>query len=78
MNLFKLAFFIFIFYLGYKLVFEFIIPVYKATKQMKNKMADMHQRMQQEQQAQQVRQDQPQPRPKKDFSKDYIEYEDIK
>ncbi len=45
MSIFKLLFELFLLYLAYKLIFEFIIPVYKTTKQMKQKMADLNQKM---------------------------------
>lgn len=37
----------FVFYFIYKLIFEFIIPVYKATKQMKRKMNEFQDQMNQ-------------------------------
>ncbi len=75
MNIIRLAFELFLLYLLYKLVFEFIIPVYKTTKRIKKQMGDMQQKMHE----QQSRQDAPTPQPhKRDFSKDYIEYEEVK
>lgn len=50
MNIFKLLFELFLLYLAYKLIFEFIIPVYKTTKRMKHKMSEMQQKMEQHQQ----------------------------
>ena len=55
MNIFKLAFELFIIYLVYKLIFEFIIPVYNTTRQMKQKMTEMHQKMQEQQQTEHIR-----------------------
>jgi hypothetical protein len=76
MNIFKLLFELFVIYLLYKVVFDFIIPIYHASKQMKGKVNEMHQRMQQ--QGPPPKHDGPKPTPNKDFSKDYIEYEEVK
>ena len=37
----------------YKLVFDFIIPVYRASKRMKDQVGQMQQKMQEQQQRQQ-------------------------
>ena len=82
MNILKLAFELFVIYILYKFIFEFIMPVYKATKQVKQKMNDMHQRMQETQA--QPEHDQYNTRnqttaaPKRPASDDYIEYEEVK
>ena len=71
-------------YILYKLIFSFIIPLYKAGKQMKGKMSEMQERMQQQQQAQaeqQKQQNQTSPIEKtsvKITKEDYIDYEEIK
>ena len=81
MNILKLAFELFVIYMVYKLVFEFIIPVYNTTRQMKQKMTEMHQKMQEQQEVnnQQYSNTSAQKEPsKKSFSDDYIEYEEIK
>lgn len=39
--------YIFLTYLLYRLVFNFIIPIYKTTRQVKKGFRDMHERMQQ-------------------------------
>ena len=79
MNIFKLLFELFLLYLAYKLVFEFIIPVYRTTKQMRQKMTEMQEKMQRHQQSTAG----PQPaEPVKtspgQVSGDYIDYEEIK
>lgn len=38
-------FFTFVAYLIFKLVFDFVIPIYKTTKQVKRKFRDMHEQM---------------------------------
>ncbi len=80
MNILKLAFELFVIYMLYKLIFEFIIPVYNTTRQMKSKVNEMHKKMQEQQQAQNKNFSAPQqPAPsKKSTSEDYIEYEEVK
>ncbi len=77
MNIFKLLFELFVIYLVYKFIFEFIIPVYRASKHVKQKMNDMHQN-----QANPVNNQynnvQSTPPPEKASHKDYIDYEEIK
>jgi hypothetical protein len=84
MNIFKLLFQLFLLYMLYKLVFEFIIPVYRASKRMKQEVNQMQQKMQehQRQQQQTTRQEtfvnshskSPQP----GNNRDYIEFEELK
>ena len=84
MNIFKLIGELVVIYILYKLIFDFIIPLYNASKQMKGKMSEMQQRMQGQQraQAEQQRQhNQPTQSPKttERISKDdYIDYEEVK
>ncbi len=81
MNIFKLAFELFIIYMVYKLVFDFIIPVYRTTRQMKQKMSDMHQKMKEQERNQQQFNA---PTDKKTtvsspkYADDYIDYEEVK
>jgi Sec-independent protein translocase protein TatA len=84
MNLFRIVFELFALYLLYKLIFDFIIPVARTTKQVKKQFNDMNNRMQETMQKQQTQQ------PKQSFSKtpptpvnngksdDYIEFEEVK
>ncbi len=75
----KLIFELFIIYLLYKLVFEFIIPVYRTTKQMSQKMSEMQQKMQQEQhQYQPTEKSKTVEKPISTNKDDYIDYEEIK
>ncbi len=81
MNIFKLAFELFIIYMAYKLIFDFIIPLYRTTKQMKQKMSDMHQKMQEQERNQgqfnsTVDKKTTVSPPK--YSDDYIDYEEVK
>jgi len=84
MNIFKLLFELFIFYLLYKLVFSFIIPLYRASKRMKEQVGQMQQKMQ-EQQQRQANQEQAAANQKtakatqqKSPGQDYIEFEELK
>jgi hypothetical protein len=81
MSIFKVVFELFLLYLLYKLVFDFIIPVYNTTKQVKKQFGDMQQNVQEQMKQQQQNQyttkgtATPPPRSKSD---DYIDYEEIK
>ncbi|MEO6491154.1 MAG: hypothetical protein ABIO04_14525 [Ferruginibacter sp.] len=80
MNILRLLFELFVIYLVYKLIFEFIIPVYKTTKQVKQKMQDMHARMQENQSdpIQNNRTNASVAEPHKSAKEDYIDYEELK
>jgi sortase (surface protein transpeptidase) len=68
-------------YLLYKLIFDFIIPVYNTTKQVKKQFGDMQSKMQEHMQA-----NQPQnntynsntQEPPKAKNGDYIDFEEVK
>jgi predicted Holliday junction resolvase-like endonuclease len=72
---------LFVLYLLYKVIFDFIIPIYKTTKQVKHKVNEMQHTM--NEQAKRQRQqsqytaaaNQPSPKPKSD---DYIDFEEVK
>jgi len=78
--IFRILFYAFLVYLLYKLVFDFIIPVYKTTRQVKKGFREMHDRMQEHMQQQQ--QPQQSARSKSETSNtksgDYIEFEELK
>jgi len=64
----------------YNLVFRFVIPVYRTTRQIKKKFSEMHDRVQEEQQRQQGF-NQPsaaQGSSAAPGSEDYIDFEEIK
>jgi len=42
----RYLFFAFLIYLAYRLVFNFIVPIYKTTRQVKKQFREMHSRMQ--------------------------------
>jgi hypothetical protein len=64
-------------YLLYKLIFDFILPVSRATSQIKNKMNEMNQ--QQQNQYNSPKPNPPsQPNAKSHHADEYIDYEEIK
>ena len=72
MSILRLLFQLFLIYMLYKLIFEFIIPVYKTSIRMKQKMNEMNDKMKQP-----PAKEDPAPA-KKPISADYIDYEEIK
>lgn len=46
----EILFYGFLFYLLYRLVFNFILPIYRTTKQVKRSFREMHEQMNQQQQ----------------------------
>ncbi len=77
----KYLFYAFLFYSLYRLVFHFIIPVYQASRKVKNQFGEMQNRMQdfmnQQQKAQQTKQPTPQEK-KNNNPDDYIDFEEVK
>jgi DNA gyrase/topoisomerase IV subunit B len=70
----------FFFYVLYKFVFGFILPVYKTTKKVRNQFSDMQKKMQEQfgqynntQQESTVEKEMPKKKP----SKEYIDFEDV-
>ncbi len=84
MNIFRLAAELFLIYILYKLIFEFIIPVYQSTKKIRKQFSDMQNKMQgdmnayqaQQKSSQTVRPQTKAPQQKKEG--DYIEFEEVK
>ena len=72
MSILKLLFQLFVIYMLYKLVVDFIIPVYRTSVRMKKKMNEMNERAKQAQEKEEVR---PTHKP---INADYIDYEEIK
>ncbi len=62
-------------YFLYKLIFDFIIPVSKASAQVRSKVNQMNQQQQQQQYTRQQSTDKTHTRPPSD---DYIDFEEIK
>ena len=67
---------IFLFYLLYKIIFDFIIPVYQTTKQVKKKVSQMQKDMNDHIQQSHNAPQKSQPSPSK--TDDYIDFEEVK
>ena len=79
MNIFRLAAELFLVYILYKLIFEFIIPVYQSTQKIRKQFGEMHTKMQQDINAANSRNTTAQQEaPKVKREGDYIEFEEIK
>jgi hypothetical protein len=68
------------FYILYKLVFDFIVPVYKTTSHVKNQFRNMHDHMQQQANNFQQQQKAEQEKEKKNTASigEYIDFEEVK
>lgn len=78
MNIFRLIAEFFLFYVLYKLIFDFIIPVYQSTKKIRKQFGDMQEKMQNQNQSFQGNQNPAQPASTPKKEEDYIEFEEIK
>ncbi len=77
--MFKVIVELFVLYLLYKLIFDFIIPVYNTTKQVKEKVGEMHNRMNEQMKQQQEPPKTTQAKASaKPAREDYIEFEEVK
>ena len=77
----KIIFELFVFYLLYKLIFDFIVPVYETTKQVKKQVREMNGRMDEmnRQQQQQTNNNQSNKSTTSKAPKDdYIDFEEVK
>ena len=79
MNIFRLAAELFLIYILYKLIFEFIVPVYQSTKKIRKQFGDMHVKMQEDMNAYENRKTAAAAEPKPTVKKegDYIEFEEV-
>ena len=81
MNIIRLAGEIFLVYILYKLIFEFIIPIYQSAKKVKKQFGEMHNKMQdQMNRANNQYQNNTAPKtpPPAAKNEEYIDYEEIK
>jgi hypothetical protein len=77
--IFKILFYGFLLYLAYRLIFNFIIPIYKTTKQVKRSFRDMQEQMHQHADPYHQRQnDTPTPKTASGKTGDYIDFEEVK
>ena len=79
MNIFRLAAELFLIYLLYKFIFDFIIPVYESSKKIKKQFGEMQEKMQTNTNQYQSQQ-KPAESPPKPVQKegDYIDFEEVK
>jgi hypothetical protein len=80
MNILRLIGEILLIYILYKLIFDFIIPIYKTTKRVKKQVHEMNAKMQEQMNTYNKQQNSP---PKTNTAEtvkkeDYIDYEEIK
>ena len=78
MNIFRTAAELFLIYILYKFIFEFIIPVYNSTQKIRKQFGEMQNKMQQDMNATNTRNTTPQQEKKVKREGDYIEFEEIK
>ena len=79
--MFRFLLYFFLIYLGYQFIFNFLIPIFKTTQQVKKDVRAMHDRMNEFSKTQQ-KSSSPQRKSPDKFSKetigDYIDFEEIK
>ena len=77
MHLLRLIAELFVLYLSYKLVFDFILPIYRASKQMNRKMNDFQEKANANRSNEPGNDFQVKQKPPTD-PKEYIDFEEIK
>ena len=77
MGIIRVIFELLVLYLVYKLIFDFIIPVYKTTKQVSQKMGEMQSKMNEHINKQQQTTTEAE-KPARPAKEDYIEFEEVK
>ncbi len=80
MNIFRIAAELFLIYLLYKFIFDFIIPVYESSKKIKKQFGEMQEKMQNNMNQYQNQQKPAPSQPSKPVQKegDYIDFEEVK
>ena len=79
MSFLGFLFLVFIGYLAFRLVFDFILPIYRTTKRVRKGFREMHQRMNQHEQPFQQQEAQRQNQSNnKGGAGEYIDFEEIK
>ena len=79
MNFFRIGIELFALYLLYKLIFDFIIPVFKTTLEVKKQFGYMNSQMQEKMNQFNNQQTQPgNTKPTSPKNDDYIEFEEVK
>ena len=78
MNIFRTAAELFLIYLLYKLIFDFIIPVYESSKKIKKQFGEMQDKMQNDINKYQSHPNRAEPEPAPQQESDNIDFEEIK
>ena len=78
MNIFRTAAELFLIYVLYKFIFDFVIPIYESTKKIKKQFGDMQNKMQQDINAANTKQATARHEPKVKREDDYIDFEEVK
>lgn len=78
MGIIRVIFELLILYLVYKLIFDFIIPVYKTTRQVNKKMGEMQRKMNDHFNEDQAAAQNPAKKPGGPPKEDYIEFEEVR
>ena len=81
MNILRLAGELFLIYVLYQFIFEFVIPIYNTTKKVKKQFGEMHEKMQDQMNTfnkQQSSTTTPPPVQKPSTKEDYLDYEEVK
>ena len=81
MNILRLAGELFLLYILYKLIFDFIIPIYQTTRKVKKQFGEMHNKMQEQMNTfnqQQNTSSRTTPAGEQAKKEDYIDFEEIK
>lgn len=80
MNILRLAGELFLIYILYQFIFEFVIPIYNTTKKVKKQFGDMHDKMQEQMNSfnKQQTSSTPPPVQKPTSKEDYLDYEEVK
>jgi hypothetical protein len=78
MNIFRIAAELFLMYVLYKLIFDFIIPIYESTKKIKKQFGDIQNKMQQDMNAANTKNATAKQETKVAREGDYIDFEEVK
>ena len=78
MKFFETAAELFLLYLLYKFIFDFIIPIYESSKKIKKQFGEMQEKMQNDMKTYQNQQRPPKPEPASKKEGDYIDFEEVK
>jgi len=78
MKFFETAAELFLFYLLYKFIFDFIIPIYESSKKIKKQFGEMQEKMHNDMKNYPNPQRPTQPEPASKKEDDYIDFEEVK